>query len=263
MAPKAYFWLEEQLVPRLDSMFCVRESGAAKLRERFPMLADRTRFVPTWVDTEVFAPPSDVASCERIRRQVRDELQLDPAARVVVTVGRIDTQKNPQLLLDAFARVAATQADVALVYVGDGVLRPGLERRVAELGLAARVRFAGLMPQPRIADVLRGADVFALSSSYEGMPMAMPEALGSGLPVVTTDVGEVRKAVLPTCGEVVTEHAEQPLAEALLRTLQRLASLRGDPCVDAIRPFTPTNVLGAVYENYRMLGDLARRRKRA
>ena len=119
------------------------------------------------------------------------------------------------------------------------------------------------MPQFRIADVLRGADVFALSSSYEGMPMALLEALGSGLPVVTTDVGEVRKVVLPTCGEVVTEHAEQPLAEALLRTLQRLPALRGEPCVDAIRPFTPANVLGAVYENYRRLGDLARRRQEA
>lgn len=258
--PRAYFWLEERLVPRLASAYCVRESGAAKLRERFPALAAHTHFVPTWVDTELFWPEAEGEMRQRARDELRAQLGLDPQAVVMASVGRIDRSKNPALLLDAFALAAARQPRLTLVYVGDGVLRPQIESRAADLGVASRVRFTGLMPQTRIAQALRGADLFALSSSYEGMPMALLEALGSGLPVVSTDVGEVRRVVGPGNGEIVADHEPVSFAAAMDRVLARLDVLRGMPCVAAIAAYTPDKILRAVYENYRRLGALARGR---
>jgi glycosyltransferase involved in cell wall biosynthesis len=109
-----------------------------------------------------------------------------------------------------------------------------------------------------IASLLQAADLFALSSAYEGMPMALLEGLGAGLPVVTMDVGEVRKVVSPACGEVVEAQSAEDFAAALDRVLPALDQLRGAPCLAAIEHYKPASVLSGVYDNYRRLGALQR-----
>ncbi len=252
--PSAYFWLESKLVPRLSSGFCVHEAGVTSLRQSFPSQSDAFNFVPTWVDTEVFFPEEDPVRCTHERLALRQRCGLDPNAKLIVTVGRIDTSKNPRLLLDAFALLAKKRSDVALGFVGDGVLRQALEAQVLQLGLEHKVHFFGLRPQSEIAGILRAADIFALSSAYEGMPMALLEGLGSGLPVVTTDVGEVRKVVSEKSGVIVQEHLPEPFCAALDLVLNRLHEVSGRPCVDAIQNFRPAKVLESIYENYRRLG---------
>lgn len=259
--PGAYFWLEDRLIPMLDSGFCVREAGVQTLRQRFPAWASDVHFVPTWVDVEVFHPEADASRLAALRAQVRAEMQLAPAAQLVVTVGRIDAQKQPELLFDAFAAIASRFPELVLVYVGDGVLREGLQAKVKAAGLEARVRFLGLQPQGAIARLLQAADLFALSSAYEGMPMALLEALGSGLPVVTMDVGEVRKAVNESCGLVVDQQSAEAFARGLSAVLQRMPQIPKQACVDAIQRFTPATVLAPVYDNYRRLGAKQHQRR--
>ena len=252
--PGAYFWLENQLVPQLSSGYCVHEAGVLALRQSYPAQAACFNFVPTWVDAEVFFPDSDTERGKHDRATFRSRSGIDTTTKLIVTVGRLDTSKNPGLLLDAFARLAKMRDDVALGFVGDGVLRKTLEARVGELGLERKVHFFGLRPPSEIAGILRAADIFALSSAYEGMPMALLEGLGSGLPVVTTDVGEVRRVVSDKTGVVVREHAPEPFCAALDLVLRRLNEVSGKPCVDSIQNFQPARVLEPIYENYRRLG---------
>ena len=253
--PGAYFWLEDRLIPHLSSGYCVREAGVKLLRQRFPAQADDLHFVPTWVDTEVFFPEQDPVRRTQERLALRQRCGLDANARLIVTVGRIDTQKNPDLLLDSFALLAKQHSDVALGFIGDGVLRKALETRVRGLGLERKVHFFGLLPPKQIAGILRAADIFALSSAYEGMPMALLEGLGAGLPVVTTDVGEVRKVVSERSGAVVVDHAPIPFCAALSSVLNRIGEISGKPCVESIQSFQPAKVLEPIYENYRRLGN--------
>ena len=116
---------------------------------------------------------------------------------VVGTVGSLRAVKNHARLLDAVAKVP----DVHLLVVGDGEERPALERRAAEPDLAGRVRFAGYQESP--APFYQAMDVFALSSESEQMPVALLEAMASGLPVVSTDVGDVRAMLPPEQGRFV------------------------------------------------------------
>ena len=109
---------------------------------------------------------------------------------VVGTVGSLRAVKNHARLLEAVAKVP----DIDLMIVGDGEERPALERRAAKPDLAGRVRFAGYQEAP--APFYQAMDIFALSSDSEQMPVALLEAMASGLPVVSTDVGDVR-AMLP------------------------------------------------------------------
>jgi glycosyltransferase involved in cell wall biosynthesis len=247
--PAAYERIEARAVAELDSAWCVRETGVQTLRARYPALGNRVNFLPTWVDAEVFNP-APAPQREALRQTLGPSLGADPASRWIVFVGRLDTQKNPALLLESFARVRQGGANATLLLVGDGVLRKNLERQVQEAGIADRVRFLGLRPQAEIARLLQAADLFALSSAYEGMPMALLEALGCGTPVITTDVGEV-KLVVQTGhnGVVVASHAAPDYAAALAQALD-LAPHGRQAAVQAVARFQPAQVLAPVYARY-------------
>lgn len=252
--PAFYFSLESRVVHSLSSAWCVREQGAESLRSRYPFLAENIHFTPTWVDTEVFFPLPD-AERRRIRMDVEGAFVLDPAAFRVVTVGRLDTQKDPDLLLSAVGKLVADGANVELLFIGDGVLRDKLEQRVADEGLTRRVRFLGLRSAAEIARYLQAADCFALSSAYEGMPMALLEALGAGVPVVTTPVGEVRRVVVNGVnGEVTQDRTLASFAHGLDQVRRNAEQYTVEQCTSSVEPFTPSRVLAPVYENYRALG---------
>ena len=256
--PAAYEQLEARAVNQLSSAWCVRDSGVITLRQRYPALGERVRFVPTWVDAEVFYP---VAENRRrtLRASIAAEHELPIDAQWVSFVGRLDTQKNPGLLLEAFARAVTPGeqgpgVDAVLLLIGNGVLRPELEARVRALGLQKRVRFMGLQAQDTIARLLQAADLFALSSAYEGMPMALLEALGCGTPAVVTDVGEVKRVVQDGVNGIVVDRHDVPaFAAALVRGLLA-APLWRTKAVQAVADYQPAKVLAPVYENYLALG---------
>jgi glycosyltransferase involved in cell wall biosynthesis len=106
-------------------------------------------------------------------------------ARQVVAMGRFTEQKGFDLLLRAFAEVRAPHPDWTLVIVGDGPLRAELTRLARALGLESRVRLAGVAHDPYA--VLGGSELFVLSSRYEAFPMALCEAMASGMAVITTE----------------------------------------------------------------------------
>ncbi len=112
---------------------------------------------------------------------------------LAVSVGRLDPQKNPLGLIDAFELAFRNDRRGHLLLAGDGSLREAAERRAAERGVGARVHFLGV--QAEIADVLAASDLFVLSSDWEGTPLAVMEAMAAGLPVVATAVGGVPELV--------------------------------------------------------------------
>ncbi len=254
-APWAYERMEAAVVPRLASAWCVRDSGVATLAQRYPAQAGQFHFISTWVDTEIFhlRAPGERAA---LRAQLGAELGLAPGTQRIVSVGRLDAQKDPLLMFDAFARLVAAGRDVAWLVVGDGVMRTELQARIRDAGLTSFVHFLGLRSATQIAQVLAAADVYALSSAYEGMPMALLEALGSGLPVATTDVGEVRRAVLPGVnGAIAAERSAVAFAATLAEVLDGAAQLGGANAVKAIQNYQPAQVLAPVYENYLRLAQ--------
>lgn len=252
--PGVYEWMERFVIARLASAWCVREEGAEALRRRNPAKAGVIRFIPTWVDTEVFKPVSPDQKRQH-RARLAAEFDLSPDTKWLVFVGRLDTQKNPELLLDSVLQLVDAGERVCLLFIGDGVLRDALEQRVARSGAARAVRFLGLRAPDEIRAVLAAADAFALSSAYEGMPMALLEALACGLPVITTAVGEVARVVKPGInGEIASAQSSDAYCGAIKEVLRNLDALGGEPAIAAIRDYVPAKVLEPVYENYRRLG---------
>jgi glycosyltransferase involved in cell wall biosynthesis len=120
------------------------------------------------------------------RAEARRALGLDAEQPVVLTVGRLTHMKAQWQLVDAVPDLLARFPGLAVVLLGDGPLREALVERADSLGVAHAVRFAGHRPDARL--LLAAADVFALPSKFEGMPLAALEAMEAGLPVVATRV---------------------------------------------------------------------------
>ena len=141
--------------------------------------------IPNCVPVEQYRRDSDV------RRQWRDQQRIDGDAIVLTCVSRLEPQKNPLLVLQAFAQLRDQRTH--LVFVGDGSLRKKLSEVVRTTGLASRVHLLGKIGN--VSDVLAASDVFVLGSNWEGNPLAVMEAMAAGLPVVATEVGGVPELV--------------------------------------------------------------------
>lgn len=251
--PALYYSLERLAMRHMRSMFCVREDAVKDYRKKFPQLAPFIKFTPTWPDTEIFSPV-DNAERDRLREDAAEKYGFSPKRRILISVGRLDRQKNPLLMIDALKIVCQRDRELQLLVVGDGVLRSSILRRIDTLGLADNVTLCGVQPAPEIANLLRIADTFVLSSDYEGMPICVLEALACGLPVASTDVGEVSRVVKSdTNGQLAKSHDTADFADAVARCLDAAARLRGRSCLDAVGPFSPPAVLEPLYDNYRRL----------
>jgi glycosyltransferase involved in cell wall biosynthesis len=128
---------------------------------------------------------------------------------VIGTVAALREEKNIARLLRAFATLPAGR----LVIVGDGPQRSALQALAASLGIGARVRFAG--HHQDTAPFYAQFDIFAMSSDTEQMPLSLIEAMASGLPVVSTAVGDVPVMVADENTAFITELDDAALAGAL------------------------------------------------
>jgi glycosyltransferase involved in cell wall biosynthesis len=127
---------------------------------------------------------------------IRVALQLPPGAFVLGHVGNFVEEKNHLFLLKVARSVVDTNINARLLLIGDGPLRPAIERRVAELGLTEHVVFAGRRSD--VPRVLVGAvDVFVMPSLREGLPLAGLEAQAAGLPCVLSDTITRELEVVP------------------------------------------------------------------
>jgi glycosyltransferase involved in cell wall biosynthesis len=251
--PRLYFKLEEFLFKQYDFVYIVHETAVKAYRLRYSRMASKINFLPTWMNPEIFYPISQEEK-KRLQSDYRQRYHIKSIGRILVWIGRLDSQKNPERLIESFSIVAREFSDIHLVVIGDGVLRHQVERSVEKYSLTERVTFTGLLPNEGIGDWLRVSDMLVLSSDYEGMPRCVVEALGCGTPVATTDVGEVRRIVHSGVnGKIAKERTTVSLAEAIVQCLNNIEIYRGTPCLEATSAYVPENILRPVYDTYRRL----------
>ena len=176
----------------------------------------RIEVIPNGVDTSRFRPPADPEERLAVRRQ----LGLPENGTVLLYAGPISPRKRIDLLLEAWCRLARLDPHLHLVLAGPrlDVARPEwasyhrtLEALADRSGARDRLHFPGLVQN--VEDYMRAADVFVFTSSREGMPNTVPEAMASGLPVVTTPfIGLPREFGEPGQHFVLTEFDADRLA---------------------------------------------------
>jgi sugar transferase (PEP-CTERM/EpsH1 system associated) len=179
-------WFNRITSPLPDRVACVSESVAEFAAQTIGIPPAQLAVIPNGIPLEDFHPAG--------RSKARADLGIPLRAVVVGTVGRLQPVKGTSYLLEAWALLASDHPDAILLLVGGGPQQAALERMSRRLGISERVRFLG--DRADVPDLLRGMDVFALPSIWEGMPNAALEAMAVGLPVVATAVGGTAEVVV-------------------------------------------------------------------
>lgn len=248
--PQLYFWLERRLIQDMASISIVREDAVSFYRARYPNLATRFAFLPTWVDESIFVPLSEDERFQQ-KQQLGKVKGFDPSNQILLFVGRFEGQKDPLLLLEAFRHLNGLMAQARLVMIGEGSLEPEIRAFLASHRLDHAVHLIGPKPQSEIARWMNVADCLALSSAYEGMPLVVLEALHCGLPVVSTNTGEVKRLIEQSVGRLVDERTPQALAAAIAGLLRHPPTRQA--CQQQAASYTASKALEPVYQYYRQL----------
>ncbi len=176
--------------------------------------------IPNAVSLESFPVPSREACAD-----LRTELGFAPGEKVVLGVFRLSAEKNPRLFLEVCRPLIAADGDVRVVLVGVGLLLPELREEVGRLGLSGSFRFLGRRSDVNV--LMSIARLLLLTSDREGMPNVVIEAQLMGLPIVATDAGGTRGAMVPDVTGVVCPLGD---ADALTAACGRLIKDPGLAC---------------------------------
>jgi glycosyltransferase involved in cell wall biosynthesis len=243
LARLARYYPARWFYPMADELITVSDGVAEDMtaftgipRQRFRTIAN-----PTVTD--------HIVSASRV---VPDEPWLEQRlAPVIVAAGRLTGQKDFPTLLRAFAELSAGR-EVRLIILGEGRDRPQLETLVRQLALTDRVRMPGFIANPY--PYFARADLFVLSSRWEGSPNVLVEALALGTPVVSTDCPSGPREILRggACGRLVPVGDHAAMARAMDETLDAPPAaevLRG-----AAEPYQARRSAGAYLEALGMAG---------
>jgi len=252
--PGLYQRVEDVTLGRMARVFFVNRAGLDLYAARYPRLADRFEFMTTWFDHTQFRPPTS-GERDRVRHELCTELGWPASAAaepLILFVGRLEAQKNPALVIDAFAAHRATAGRGRLLLVGDGTLREDARRQVEASGLTDVVRLIGAQQPHNVARLMRAADALLLASLFEGMPITVLEALGSGLPVVSTAVGEVPRVVTSgVSGWLASDQSAKELARGLAWVIEQEPSELTANVLRASEPYSADRVLEPFYAAHR------------
>ena len=206
------FYVSEK-IEAAEFLCCIGSFARSQLMKLSPSSQwHKFHVVPLGVDPERFAPPrKQSAATARKERTVE-----------ILCVGRLVPAKGQHILVSAVKRLIEDNLPVRLRLVGDGPERRSLEARIAKEGLTDHVILEGAMNQDRIYGYLQNADVFALASFAEGIPVALMEAMAMEIPCVSTMVAGIPELIRDEIdGLLVPPSDEVQLAEALRRLIEQ------------------------------------------
>jgi glycosyltransferase involved in cell wall biosynthesis len=255
--PGLFRLLERFTLGRMTRIYLPSLASAADLRRRYPALDERIRFSANWYDSARFSVP-DGAQRAAARRFVAEQLGVEPAAdgRLVLFVGRLEPVKDPLLLLAAFAEYARGDDGARLLLVGDGGMRAEIERSARQAGLGPRIHLLGARPPDEVARFMQAADVLLMASRSEASARVALEALGSGLPVVSTPVGEMARVVEHgRTGWLVEQRRAAELAAGLAWAMAQPRAVVAAAAAASVADFVPERALGELYEDHRRLAE--------
>ncbi|MBH8566043.1 glycosyltransferase [Nostoc sp. CENA67] len=242
--PAAYFALESLLVRQFDQILSCNSDSAELYRQRYSSMGDRIAYIKNSFDNEIFYSLSQQER-ETKRRELALKLGLVPETRFILFAGRLHPQKDPLLLVRAFA--ALNESHTHLLIAGDGELATKMRAEIGRLSLTERVTMLGAINQIELSKLHRICNVFVLTSAYEGLPLVVLEALASGTPVVTTRTGETPKLLTDDSGVVCSQRTPESIADSIRQVLLHPEDYPSVSCVQTACPYAACTVISDIY----------------
>lgn len=244
--PEEFYEVEASYLPRkieqASFVFCISDFCRSQLMKYCdPAHWGKMQVVRLGVDTEEFKP---------VAREAASPIQI-------VCVGRLVPAKGQHILLRAFSSLRSKGHAAHLTLIGDGPDRASLEREATELGLTPSTTFCGALNHDQTLERIAQADIFALASFAEGIPVALMEAMAMGIPCVSTNITGIPELirdhvdgllVAPSSVEAFAAAMESLVADSALRK-QFGASARAR-VVESYNLSKNLSVLASAFEKY-------------
>lgn len=201
--------IDAVLLARTDAVICVSREVERFYRSR-GVPPRKLHVIPNAIDVTLFDAP--------VNEGLRTEVGARPGDFLFLSAGRLHPQKAQSVLLEATRRLAEMHHGFRVLLAGEGPLREALEAQVRHLGLGGLVRLLGVRHD--LPNLLRQVDAFVMSSLYEGLPLAILEAMAARLPVVATRAGGCHEIVIDgRTGFLVAPGNAEELSQAMSRVM--------------------------------------------
>ncbi|HMK94475.1 MAG TPA: glycosyltransferase family 4 protein [Candidatus Limnocylindrales bacterium] len=182
---------EEEMLKRANRIIAVSQFTKRELLEYYKVPESKIRVIYNGVDTHKFHPTKD-------KRKIKEELGFNPDDLAIVSLGRLYARKGLFTLIESIPAVVKRFRNVKFIISGKGQsdeMRK-LTAYAEKVGVKDDIIFTGYYPDEKLPKLYQAADVFAFSTFYEHHPFAVLEALSTGLPVVTTNVGGIPETIV-------------------------------------------------------------------
>lgn len=205
-----------RLASRLVSGFIAISNEVGKaMVEIIGPIGDKVTVICNGVDTQRYGQIVDKAS-------VRSQLGLGANTCLIIVLGTLKRVKGHRYMIEAMASLVPQYPNLRAIFVGDGELRAELQAQVAAFHLDDHIHFLG--NRHDVPNLLAASDIFVLPSLWEGLSMALLEAMASGLPIVASEVSGTVQAIIPNETGLLIPPGDVPkLTEAISQLLSELA----------------------------------------
>jgi len=239
-----YNLLEIITIKRCDILIMVDQRTRDYYIKKYPHITDKTTLIPVGIDTNVFKPMD--------MQKMRKRYGLDQNEAIILFIGRFSKEKGLYLLLDSFRELHPDLPTARLVLLGKGSEGKKIIKYI-ENERIEKVTIFDPVEHKRVPEIINCADTLVLCSSFEGMPTVVLESLACGVPVVSTDVGDVKKVVIDDkSGFLVKTADEQSIKNSILRVIKNGRSMYSDYCRDVAMRYsweTITKEIKMVYSD--------------
>jgi glycosyltransferase involved in cell wall biosynthesis len=181
---------ENRMLERSDRLIAVSEYTKRELAKYYKVNQQKITVIHNGVDTQKFKPTQE-------KRKAKTELGFKPEDKIILSVGRLYARKGLFTLIESMPPVIRRFKNAKFVISGKGLANETkkLVDHATKLGVNNNMIFTGYFPDKQLPRLYQAADIFAFSTFYENLPFAILEALSTGLPVVTTNVGGIPEMI--------------------------------------------------------------------
>jgi glycosyltransferase involved in cell wall biosynthesis len=212
-------FFEIRMLERANRIIAVSDFTRQELRKYYNIPENKIRVIHNGVDINKFKPAVG-------KRKVKEELGFNPDAIAILSVGRLYARKGLFSLIESMPQVIKRFSNAKFIISGKGQSNEmrKLVAHAEKLGVKDNIIFTGYYPDKKLPKLYQAADVFAFSTFYEHHPFAILEALATGLPVVTTNVGGIPETIENgKNGFLVEPFHQNQLADRILYLLEHPA----------------------------------------
>lgn len=178
----------------------------------------------------------------------RGEFKFDRTKKYLLYAGRLSKVKNVDFLINVLCSLKNTVGNIELIICGEGEEKSRLESYTASMKMCEYVHFMGNVPKKDLAHYYRNADSFVFASESEALSLVVLESLAAGLPVVSSDAGDIKYVVInDITGELVRQKSVENFSNAVLKILNNGKGYYKDNLNDIIREYSNEKMANRIY----------------